>query len=188
MGIFYGYLDFVGPLRRCELYDGLYTLYENGLIISKERKVRCRNGYRTIPSQKMKHRTDSNGYKYVGLTSSEGICTNYRIHRLLMMCFKNIPNSEELVVNHLDGDKGNNRFYNLEWCTRKENAIHALSNKLINLNYNYIDFKEAVLALRDIGWSNAKIGRAFGKTSEHIGSFLKAHGYKSKKGKKGGKL
>lgn len=32
------------------------------------------------------------------------------------------------------------------------------------------------------------IGRAFGKTSEHIGGFLKAHGYKSKKGKKGGKL
>lgn len=46
------------------------------------------------------------------------------VHRLVSLGF--IPNPLGLKeVNHIDGDKANNRSENLEWCTRSQNMKHA---------------------------------------------------------------
>lgn len=45
-----------------------------------------------------------------------------------MMAFK--PTSKKLDVNHLDGNKGNNKLNNLQWATRSENVRHAFKNGL----------------------------------------------------------
>lgn len=62
-------------------------------------------------------------YCYVNL-SIKGKRKRLSIHRLVAEHFiPNILNKKE--VNHIDGNKRNNHYYNLEWSTRKENACHA---------------------------------------------------------------
>lgn len=69
------------------------------------------------------------GYEYVGLRKN-GHNKNYSIHRLVAKAF--ISNSNDYSdVNHIDGNKRNNRYDNLEWCTRSYNLAHAIKIGLI---------------------------------------------------------
>lgn len=67
---------------------------------------------------------NGNGYMYVSLIIN-GKRKNYTIHRLVAETF--VPNPNNLpTVNHIDGNKLNNHYSNLEWCTIKYNHEHAL--------------------------------------------------------------
>ena len=67
-----------------------------------------------------------NGYVKNTLILKDGREKAYFRHRLVMICFNHIENYEEMQVNHKDGNKLNNSFDNLEWCTNQENRIHAV--------------------------------------------------------------
>lgn len=48
-----------------------------------------------------------------------------RIHRIVASEFYHCVNTNDLTVNHIDGNKANNNVKNIEWCTNTENQRHA---------------------------------------------------------------
>ena len=74
---------------------------------------------------------DTSGYKYV-ILNFNGQKKNIKVHRLVLRCFNQVENFNELTVNHKDGNRLNNRLDNLEWMTFEENIYHAAENGLLN--------------------------------------------------------
>ena len=65
------------------------------------------------------------------------------VHRLVALHFCEGAN-DELVVNHIDGNKLNNTATNLEWVTRSQNDLHAYK---LNLRKAHpCTFKHCILA------------------------------------------
>lgn len=57
--------------------------------------------------------------------------TRYLVHRLVAECFISNPKPNDYnQVNHIDGNKQNNKSENLEWVNNKLNQIHAFKSGL----------------------------------------------------------
>ena len=67
--------------------------------------------------------------RYLSVYLSEnGNENTKRVHRLVAESFLGV--NPGLVVNHIDGNKLNNNVDNLEWCSVRENNIHAIRTGL----------------------------------------------------------
>lgn len=106
-----------------------YLISENGTIKRKEHKVIGKNGKEFTLREKISYpHKGNNGYYRVSYAGKR----NY-VHIMVALYFlENTNPKEKTQVNHIDGDKSNNHYSNLEWVTPKENGEHASKHNLIN--------------------------------------------------------
>ena len=79
---------------------------------------------------------DKDGYEYISLTNLYSRSKNYHIHKLVAMSFIENSNTEKNQINHIDGNKSNNDYSNLEWVSMQENIEHAVVTGLRNRTLN----------------------------------------------------
>ena len=97
-------------------YEGLYQVSNLG-------KIKSLNYNHTNKEKIRKLDVSNKGYLSVLFCNDKGK-KKYTVHRLVAEAF--IPNPNSLPqVNHIDGNKTNNRVDNLEWCTNGYNEKHA---------------------------------------------------------------
>lgn len=103
-------------------YEGLYQISNLGNVKSLER-YKQNHGVTQLVGEKIKStRLLSSGYLVTDLYKDNKSKTA-KIHRLVAETFIPNPNSKE-TVNHIDGNKLNNRVDNLEWATHREQNEH----------------------------------------------------------------
>lgn len=130
-------------------YEGLYEISNLGRV----RSLKFAGGQR---QKIIKPTCNSKGYQQIGLWKDKKRQVKY-IHRLVATSFvKNPMNLNE--VNHIDEDKSNNRFDNLEWCTRRYNMTYGNMQKKIKNNMKY--YKRPIVMINESGevlkrWSSA---------------------------------
>ena len=92
----------------------MYDIYDDGRVQNRYTK------------EFLKTYRNSSGYEGVSMKSNKYKGKYYResIHRLVAENFVENINNEK-TVNHIDGDKDNNKSENLEWISQKENNLHA---------------------------------------------------------------
>ena len=129
---------------------------------------------------KMKPTKSSRGYLKVRI-SVNGKVYNRNIHRMVAESFIQNP-LDKPEVNHIDGNKKNNKITNLEWVTRKENADHAYNTGLFGIGE---DFPTSCITndqciqicelLQNTNLTLEKIGEMTGSSKRIVYSIL--HGY-----------
>lgn len=132
-------------------------------------------------SGKMKTRNkQGTEYQIINLTTVDGRKKTFRLHRLVMLAFKPIENSKDYEVNHIDGNKLNNKLENLEWCTSSENQQHAFrtglqkARKGKNSNFAKLTQEDInkIFELRKQGLTQQKIANIIGCTRSNISYIL----------------
>ncbi len=116
-------------------YEGIYQVSNMGNVKSLKRVImRSDNRPRTIP-EKIKVATEDHGYKKVGLHDKDGNSKTYTIHRLVMKTF---VHESDLYVDHIDGNKANNRLDNLRYVTNSENLTFRNTDTQYKSGHPYV--------------------------------------------------
>lgn len=98
-----------------EGYDGRYQISNHGRV------------WNTATQSYMKPQLKKTGYYSVNLMRANKKIVTERVHRLVALYFCPKPEGCN-VVNHLDCDKTNNYYRNLEWTTVSGNTKHCFEN------------------------------------------------------------
>lgn len=144
---FNDYKGDVEEWKDIEGYENSYQVSSFGNVRSLDRTVIYgdkKGQYHTIQGKLLKP-TLSDGYETVGLSGK-----TFTVHRLVAKAF--IPNfSEDLVINHIDGNKSNNFYKNLECITQSENIKKSIKTTNGNIGVHQKDSKlndEMVIEIR----------------------------------------
>ncbi len=108
-------------------YEGLYLISNFGRVASyyRSKTLISKTSTKIIKS------CIGNGYFHNTLCIGGKRKTNV-VHKAVAKCFVNNPKPNEYnIINHKDGNKLNNHYTNLEWCSSSMNTRHAFDKGLM---------------------------------------------------------
>lgn len=163
-------------------FEGFYEVSNLGNVRSLGRLANhSKPGYkRVVYGKLLKPQVAKRGGYIVITLKKDRIEKCLKVHRLVAMAWLNNPNDYS-EVNHKNGIKSDNTVNNLEWCTRKQNAVHAKENGLLP---KYIDNgkEKPVLAFDKSGKfigrfrSRREAGRQLNVCCQNISTILNGRG------------
>lgn len=102
-------------------------------------------------------------------------------HRAVASAYLDNPDSLE-TVNHKDGDKKNNHYTNLEWCSVKDNIVHAISTGLRKnsggRDYIGIESAHKICSLMEQGVRPKEVAEMLGISYKIVGSIRSGEKWK----------
>lgn len=83
------------------------------------------------------------GYRSFMARDLYGNRISCRLHRIVAMYFLPTPEPHRKHINHINSNRCDNHYKNLEWCTVSENVIHSykMGRKVISFKIALIDTK-----------------------------------------------
>lgn len=154
-------------------FKGLYEVSNMGRVKGLDHKLKAKDGREWIQDGLlMNDNVNSVGYLYVKLTDKNKKIKNKLLHRLVAEAFVKNPDPDECdIINHIDEDKNNNVYTNLEWCTQEYNLNYGTfrkrqketyqKNKKLGLHSDKIGKKKTPVRITD------KLGNSHDFVSVH---------------------
>ena len=102
-----------------------YEVSDHGTVRSLDRQIMRSGCPAQVQGRTLQFRKHPKGYRGVSLGNRK----QATVHSLVMLAFVG-SRPEGAWINHRNGDKTDNRLANLEYCTPKQNAEHAVHTGL----------------------------------------------------------
>lgn len=135
--------------------DTKYFVSENAEIVNKE------------TNRILKQVDNRRGYLKIKLTH-KGIQNSYFVHRIVAETYLG---ANALDINHIDGNRYNNRLSNLEYVNDSQNQVHSFKLGLRKYKLNSTDH-EKILALYSNGTRQCELARIYNVTTSHISNIV----------------
>jgi hypothetical protein len=146
--------------------EGFYKISNLGRVKSLKRFVEKSNNRVMNFQEKILNQSKHNKNGYYSVALYDGVKNSrINVHRLVALNF--LPFLEgKLEVNHVDSDKSNNRYDNLEWVNRRENQSHMYKNKNKTSKYIGVCRNKQGSFLSSICFNSKRINLGSFKTEE----------------------
>ena len=119
-------------------YEGYYQVSNMGKVRSLDRIITYKSGASKLLKGKVLNPAMNDGYKQVILTM-KGRKKTFRISQLVAMAFLgHKPDGHKLVVDHIDGDRLDNRVENLRIVTHRANVSTCFRTDNGTLSSEYV--------------------------------------------------
>jgi len=146
-------------------YEGYYQVSDIGRVRSLDRNIVYVDGKRRLIKGRIIIGSAQKGYKITTLRG-RGCGRSFKFSQLVAMAFLNHkPNGMKVVVDHINGDRSDDRVKNLRIVTNRENCSNLFRRDRANLSSRYTGVSWSI---KDNAW---RVGIHYDKITYNLGAY-----------------